>query len=133
MLPARAASEVPIPDAAFAAAIASYESEPTTESLSQGSAMPSDLDRATTVITIEIAGATVNMAAVLMVLFISVISIPFSFARLYAFKRKYADCPSTAAIMIPTSTNRTGWLTWNSIFFSFPLVNTVFVSPIFLG
>ena len=70
ILPASAARVVSIPLAALAAAIASYESEPTTDSRSHGRAIPSDCESEITVITIAIAGAIVKIAAVIIVFLI---------------------------------------------------------------
>ena len=68
-------------EAALAAAIVSYESEPTTERRSQGRATPRELESAMMVITMEIAGAIVKIAAVTIVFFIFDISIPIALAR----------------------------------------------------
>ena len=64
--------------------------------------------------TIAVAGATVNMA-VPMTTFLSLsIGIPISLPRRHALTRKYTDCARTTATIIPASRNSTGLLTLNS-------------------
>ena len=80
-----------------------------------GRAIPRLLLREITPTRMATAGATVKTAAAEMVLRMVSCGRPISLARLTARNRKNADCASTNATMMPTSTNRIGAFTLKSI------------------
>jgi hypothetical protein len=93
-------SETPSALAVDVAAGNSYVIAPITLIRIQGNGMPKNLDNVITPSKIEIAGAMVNTAVENIILFNLFVSIPISFALLYARTRKNIDCASTKTIII---------------------------------
>ncbi|MPM54579.1 hypothetical protein SDC9_101357 [bioreactor metagenome] len=96
-------SVTPTAEAALAAAVVSYVSAPMTDSRSQGSGKPSDLDSAITPSKIATAGAMVNTAADPAAFLSTLTSMPISFPCFQALMRNTTDCRITNTMTTDTS------------------------------